>query len=581
MLDSTHPRFFASALLLSLLGTPITAPDSVAQVGDSAAQRGDSAAQAPDAPSPVAALALTADRFFAVSTPERAEAEYQVALDEYKAVRATLEAIDYDALALDDQVDHALLMSEAKSRIFEIETVRLHTLHPASYFALGRTNRLFIRPGAIPDSGVREAVKELERLPTILQNAERNLERPARVWTENALYEAYYAHMLLRDYVPDAAVDDPALKEELIAAAKTADAAVGRYEKFLQEELLPRSDRSPAWDPQWIEYLQFTKEELTDWPVSRMLEFADKDIVDTREAMEALAKRIHPSGDLRTVWEVMLEEAPAWPEVLPMAQRFVDIASDWLREEGSHVITIPDYIDYGARMSPPMSRRILSFGGATRGPDVAGRQSGYYIITPLEDRLSEEEAASRIRSYNPYWTHVISYHEWLGHNVQIAAAREHVDSRIRRGLSTGYFSQAWSFYLEKLLEDEGYFEDRFSHVAALKHRMGRLQMRQWRNVRITTKLRMAQGTMSFDEAVDVYINEIGMEPTNAFIEVQRDSQTPYPPGKEIIGEQKVLELRAEYERRMGDHYQLRNFNDTLLTYGDLTFKQIRRLMFRD
>lgn len=563
-----NPRPGAFALLLLMLVAAGAMPGPSAQAAD-------------DAVSPEAALASAAERFFAVSTPERAEAEYQAALDEYKAVRASLEALDEDALSLDDQVDHALLMAEVRSRIFEIETVRLYTLHPASYFALGRTNRLFVRPGAIPDAGVRDAVAELKRLPTILENAERNLERPARVWTENALYEAYYAHMLLRDYVPDAPVDDPALKVELLAAAKTADDAVSRYERFLEEELLPRSDRSPAWDPDWIEYLQFTKEELTDWPITRMLEFADRDIAETRAAMEALAKRIHPSGDLRTVWEVMLEEAPAWPEVLPMAQRFVDIASDWLREEGSHVITIPDYIDYGARISPPMSRRILSFGGATRGPDVAGRQSGYYIITPLEDQLTEEEAASRIRSYNPYWTHVISYHEWLGHNVQIAAAREHVDSRIRRGLSTGYFSQAWSFYLEKLLEDEGYFEDRFSHVAALKHRMGRLQMRQWRNVRITTKLRMAQGEMSFDEAVDVYINEIGMEPTNAFIEVQRDSQTPYPPGKEIIGEQKVLELREEYRRRMGEHYRLRNFNDTLLTYGDLTFKQIRRLMFRD
>jgi uncharacterized protein (DUF885 family) len=536
------------------------------------------AAQAPAAD---AALAAAAQRYFAVSTPNRSQADYDSALSEYKAVKAELDAVDYDALSLDDQVDHALLLAEVKSRIFEVETVQLHTLHPASYFALGRTNRLFVRPGAIADSGVRQAVKELKQLPIILENAERNLKRPARVWTENALYEAYYAHILLRDYVPDAAVDDPSLKKELLAAAKTADAAVSRYERFLEDELLPRSDRSAAWDPEWIEYLQFTKEELTDWPLSRMLAFAEQDMQETREAMEALARRIHPSGDLHQVWDLMLEEAPAWGEVLPMAQRFVDIASSWLQNEGDHVVTIPDYIDYGARITPPMSRRILSFGGATRGPDVAGRQSGYYIITPLEERLSDEEAASRIRSYNPYWTHVISYHEWLGHNVQIAAAREHVDSRIRRGLSTGYFSQAWSFYLEKLLEDEGYFEDRFSHVAALKHRMGRLQMRQWRNARIVTKILMAQGKMSFDEAVRYYVDEIGMEPTNAFIEVQRDSQTPHPPGKEIIGEQKILELRDEYQRRMGEHYRLRSFNDTLITYGDLTFKQIRRLMFRD
>ncbi|MEM1189767.1 MAG: DUF885 family protein [Pseudomonadota bacterium] len=528
-----------------------------------------------------AALAAAAERFHAVSIPERAESEYAAALTEYKGVLTDLQDIDYDALSLDDQVDYELLRGEVTSRGFEIETVKLHTLRPVGYFALGRSNALFVRPGAVSDSGVRSALEELQRLPQILLNAEKNLQRPARVWTENAIYEAYYAHMLLRDYIPGTAVDDPRLKADLQRAALAADRAVTRYERWLENVLLPRSDRSPAWNPEWIEFLQFTKEGLTDWPIERMLSFAEADIAKTRASMESLARRIHPSGDLRRTWEVMLDEAPPWSEVLPMAQRFVDMTSDWLGKEGAHVVTIPDYIDYGARISPPMARRILSFGGATRGPDVAGRQSGYYILTPLEDRLSAEEKASRIRSYNPYWTHVISYHEWLGHNVQIAAAREHVDRPVRRRLATGYFSQAWSFYLEKLLEDEGYFEDRFGHVAALKHRMARLQMRQWRNVRITTKLRMARGEMTFDEAVAVYVDEIGMEPTNAFIEVQRDSQSPFPPGKEIIGEQKILELRAEYQRRMGEHYRLRNFNDTLLTYGDLPFPQLRRLMFND
>jgi uncharacterized protein (DUF885 family) len=32
---------------------------------------------------------------------------------------------------------------------------------------------------------------------------------------------------------------------------------------------------------------------------------------------------------------------------------------------------------------------------------------------------------------------------------------------------------------------------------------------------------------------------------------------------------------------MGEHYTMKRFHDTLLTYGDLPFEQIRRLMFRD
>jgi uncharacterized protein (DUF885 family) len=72
-----------------------------------------------------------------------------------------------------------------------------------------------------------------------------------------------------------------------------------------------------------------------------------------------------------------------------------------------------------------------------------------------------------------------------------------------------------------------------------------------------------------------------MERANAFIEVQRDSQTPSPPGREIIGELSIVGLRDEYKRRMGEHYTMKHFHDTLLTYGDLPFRQIRRLMFRD
>jgi uncharacterized protein (DUF885 family) len=115
----------------------------------------------------------------------------------------------------------------------------------------------------------------------------------------------------------------------------------------------------------------------------------------------------------------------------------------------------------------------------------------------------------------------------------------------------------------------------------LKTKMARRQMRMWRVQRILTKLKMAKGEMTFDEAVQAYVDKMGMEPTNAFIEVQRDSQSPSSPGREIIGELEIIKLREEYKRRMGVHYSMKHFHDNLLTYGDLPFKQIRKLMFRD
>ena len=507
--------------------------------------------------------------------------EYSEAVTRYREILSSAQSIEYEKLNLDDQVDYDLLISYIKTKIFEYDTIKLYTLHPVSYYVLGRTNSLFTRSGAIADKGVKEAIKELDRLPEILSNAKDNLKNPAKVWTQNAIYQAYYAGVLLNDSIPMARVDDPKLKRQLIQSANKASKSVKNFEKWLDKDLLKRSKRSPRWKPEEIEFYQFTHEHLDEFGVETMLEIALNDEIVTLKEMESLAKLIHPSGDLKTVWEKMKDEAPPWQGVLPMAQSFVDIASSWLINEGDHVVTIPTYVDYGARITAPMGRRALSFGGATIGPTVAQRQSGYYIITPLEDRLSQKEKASRIRSYNPYWTNVISYHEWLGHNVQKAAANENVKRKMRQLFRSAYFSQSWSFYLEKLLEDEGFFEDRFDYQSSLKHRMARLQMRMWRIQRIITKLKMAKGEMSFDQAVQDYIDKIGMEPTNAFIEVQRDSQTPSPPGREIIGEIVILELREEYKRRLGSHYSLKRFNDNLLTYGDLPFKHIRRLMFND
>ena len=534
-------------------------------------------AQAPAAAAPLAQLVERARQIRSVA---RTEAAYRDAAGRWRDVLRELEAVDRGALGLDDQVDYDLLRAHARTQMFEIDEIRLHEVNPIRYVALGATNRLFLRPGALGDQAVRAAVRELRALPEVFAAGKTLLKNPARTWTENAIYQAHYARVLLDEYVPQAIVSDPALKQELLASAADARGAVDDFERWLKTDLLPRSTRSPAWKASEIEFYQFAHEELDEYGVDRMIEIAAAEEAQLLKEMRALAVEIHPSGDLKTVWEVMKEEAPPWEGVIPMAQDYVDRASAWLRGAGSHVVTIPDYIDYGAALSPPMARRTLSFGGATGGPTVAGRQSGYYILTPLESILTPEEKASRIKSYNPYWTHVISYHEWLGHNVQIAAANEHVTRPMRRMFQSSYFSQSWSFYLEKLLEDEGYY-DTLPYMERLKTKMARRQMRMWRVQRILTKLKMAKGEMTFDQAVQAYIDKIGMERTNAFIEVQRDSQSPAPPGREIIGERVILELRDEYQRRTGRHYTLKRFNDTLLTYGDLPFRQIRRLMFRE
>ena len=528
------------------------------------------------ADSPARRLTALVERAAAVR-PTRALASYAAAAASWRGILDELKGVDRAALGLDDQVDYDLLESHAKTRLYELDVLKTWETDPVSYVSFGATSNLFLRDGALPEGPVRAAIAELRGSRAVFDAGRALLKNPARTWTENAIVQCRYARLLVDESVPAAEVADPALKKELLDAALEARTAIDQFSTWLQSDLLPRSTRSPAWRVEDINVYQLGLEQLAPYDVDTMLKIAEQEETQLTSEMKALAKQIHPSGDLVTVWEAMKAEAPPWEGVIPMAQRYVDWATDWLHGKGRHVVTIPDYLDYGARLSPPMARRTLSFGGATQGPTVAGRQSGYYILTPLESWLTPAEKASRIKSYNPYWTHVISYHEWLGHTVQIAAAQANVTRPMRKLFNSNYFSQSWSFYLEKLFEDEGYY-DTLPHMEKLKTMMARRQMRMWRVERIITKIRMAKGTMTFDQAVQAYIDKMGMEPTNAFIEVQRDSQNPTSPGREIIGERVILELREDAKRQMGAHYSLKRFNDTLLTYGALPFKQIRRLM---
>ena len=526
-------------------------------------------------------LATLIEDGLAITTPTRSATEFAVAAEAYRDVLGRLDALDLEHLLSDEQIDADLLGRHLRTRLFEIEDARLHELVPVRYFVLHAVSDLFLRPCASGAVGVEAAIKALENQPAIFRNGRENLTRPAKTWTENAMVQARYAEAMLTDMLPDACVEDAEQRAALLAAGGTALEAVRGFAEWLRSDLLPRSDRAPTWTPAQIEVYQRVHEGLDEWGVDAMLERAATEEALLEQEMRELARRIHPSGDLQTVWELMKEEAPPWAEIEAMARWYVEHAARWLRgPDGDHLVTIPDF-DYGVAITPPMARRILSFGGASYGPTVAGRLSGYYVLTPLEPWLDEAAQRARLKAYNPYWTHVISYHEWLGHTVQRAhALSSGTLTPIRQAFGGIYLSQAWSFYLEKLLETAGYY-DTLPHVEALKTKMARRQMRMWRVQRILTKLRMAKGTMTFEQAVQAYIDKIGMEHENAVIEVQRDSQSPSPPGREIIGELLIEQYRDEARQRMGEHFTERRFHDRLLMWGDLPLPVVRRLMFAD
>ncbi len=197
-----HARLSMCALaVVAIVGFAATAtpaplrPAIAAQPPDSGPQQQDSNSQR---------LHELIDRGLAVSVTSRDEAGYLAAADEYRSLLGDLASIQYEHLDLDDQVDHDLVEAYMNTRIFEYEEVQSFKINPGSYISLWATSRLFLRPEANTNSDARAAVAELRGFGDRLEEGKRNLTIPARTWTENAIYQAYYANLLLTEYVPKA-----------------------------------------------------------------------------------------------------------------------------------------------------------------------------------------------------------------------------------------------------------------------------------------------------------------------------------------------------------------------------------------
>ncbi len=142
---------------------------------------------------------------------------------------------------------------------------------------------------------------------------------------------------------------------------------------------MPRSDRSPAWAPAAIEKYQLVQEELppelgTTQAMLAIAEAEEKQLLGG----DAGAGETHPPFG-RSANGVGADEgrrAALGRGAADGRSGTCRHAAEWLEGDGKRLLGIPDRFDYGVAITAPMGRRILSFGGASYGPTIAGRISG-------------------------------------------------------------------------------------------------------------------------------------------------------------------------------------------------------------
>ncbi len=197
-------------------------------------------------------------------------------------------------------------------------------------------------------------------------------------------------------------------------------------------------------------------------------------------------------------------------------------------------------------------------------PALDGSRPGWYYVNLYKPEVRPK-----------YEIEVLSVHESVpGHHLQIALAQE-IDGlpEFRRNSSVTAFIEGWGLYSERLGYDMGLYQDPYS-------RYGQLIYDMWRAVRLVVDTGIHYFGWSRQEAIDYFKFNAAKTEADIINEIDRYIGWPGQALAYKIGQLKMLELRANAERTLGERFDIRAFHDELLGAGAIPLDALEARMDR-
>jgi uncharacterized protein (DUF885 family) len=197
-------------------------------------------------------------------------------------------------------------------------------------------------------------------------------------------------------------------------------------------------------------------------------------------------------------------------------------------------------------------------------PPEDGSRPAYYYINTYQPQ-------ERLR----FTLEALSYHEAVpGHHLQIALHQEQKDlPNFRRYASFTAFIEGWALYTEKLGYEIGGYrtpEDRY----------GQLTFEMWRACRLVVDTGMHAKGWTRQRAIDFMARNTSLAPIDIENEIDRYITWPGQALAYKIGELRIIALRQEAEKKLGDAFDIRAFHDELLAEGATPIDQLEERMRR-
>ncbi|MCY7377072.1 MAG: DUF885 domain-containing protein [Pyrinomonadaceae bacterium] len=493
-----------------------------------------------------------------------------------------LNKIPFDKLSKVNNVDARIMRENLEYGIFQKDVLRGYEWNPMTYNIGSALNDLISRDFAPLKTRLTSAKGRLEQIPNVIAAAKTNLKNPPRIFTETAIAQNKGVIGLIKGDLQTFA-DQAGMKAELAPAQSKAVAALEDYGKWLETDLLPRSNGDfRLGDAKYRQKLKFALS--SDMSKEDLLKRAEADLEATQgrmfEVAQPLYRKFNPMDELKdkkipskknlikAVLDKLAESRPTNDTIVEQASGDLKETTDFVR--ANNLVTVP---------TEPV--KVIEMPEFARGTSVAYFDSAgpfekknetFYAISPTPNDWTAERKTSFYKEYNDYMLQNLTVHEAMpGHYLQIMHSNKFkAPTPIRALFSSGSFVEGWAVYAEQLMAEKGY------GGAEVEMQQLKMKLRVIINAIIDQKIHTAG--MTEKQAIDFMMNEGFQEEGEAAGKWKRAQMSSTQLSTYYVGSVEINDLRKAYEAKNKGKIDMKQMHDAMLSFGSPPAKYVKEMM---
>lgn len=492
-----------------------------------------------------------------------------------------LDRVDARALTGPNRIDARILRLNLQAMLFELTEIKSREWDPLSYnrSLAGSIYALTSRDFAPARDRLRSVAQRLTAMPRITDEIRGNLVNPPRVHTETAIQQTTGAINLIRDGLDELLAQAPEMRAELAPRQQQAIAALEKYKQWLEKDVLPRaSGEFRLGRERFQRKLAYTLD--SELSPEQILARAERELETTTDALYATALPLYrknlpgkePPSDraavIKAVFDQLAEKRPTDETVVARATELTAQATQFVRR--ADFVTVPD-TPLKVIVLPEFQRGVaVAYCMAPGALEPQG--DTFYAVAPTPKDWTEQRRASFFREYNDYMLHDLTVHEAMpGHYLQIAHAnRFKAPTMIRAIFRSGTYVEGWAVYAERVMADAGF--------GGPEVRMQQLKMRLRAIINAILDQKLHTAGLTEQPALDLMMRRGFQEEGEAVGKWRRACQSSTQLSTYFVGAIEHDDLRAAAEQKLGPAFNLKQYHDTVLSFGSPAVKYVREEM---